>query len=179
MKKVLLILLVSTLALFSHAQSTQNENYYKGIETYRDLQLSSEQIAKIKQLKKEVGPKFEAIGLDRSLSGYEKGQKKRELALKHKQEIESILTKEQIGLWEKKHGQYTSLDNVRKGVSDGYDSKADALEDKYDAEKSAIENNTSLSKDEKKVQKEALKQKYKAEKDKLKAEKEHAKNEML
>jgi len=179
MKKVLLILLVSILALSSHAQSAQNENYYKGIESYRDLQLTSEQIAKIKKLKREAGPKFQAIGRDRTLTGYEKGQKKRQLAQELRQEIEGVLTKNQISQWESKHGKYTSLNDVKNNISDSYDQKIDALEDKYDAEISAIENNSSLSKSEKKAQKETLKQRYKAEKNKLKAEKEQAKNEIL
>jgi len=176
MKKVLLILFVSILALSSHAQSAQNENYYKGIESYRDLQLSTEQIAKIKKLKREAGPKFQAIGRDRTLTGYEKGQKKRQLAQELRQKIESVLTKNQISKWETKYGEYKSLGDIKEQIIETYDSRLNALELKHDMEKSTIENNPSLSKSEKKAQKEALKQKYKAEKKKLKAEKENAKN---
>ena len=108
MKKFLFTLLVSTIALFSYAQPTQNENYYKGIESYRDLQLTSEQIAKIKKIKREAGPRFQAIGKDRSLSGYEKGQKKGQLSQEIRQEIESVLNQSQISKWESKHGKYSS-----------------------------------------------------------------------
>lgn len=179
MKKILLTLLVSTFTLISFAQSTQDENYYKGIESYRDLQLTSEQIAKIKKIKREAGPRFQAIVRDRTLTGYEKGQKKRQLSLEIRQEIENVLTKGQVSKWEHKNGKYTSYNNLRNDISDSYDRKLDALESKYDAEKSVIEHNSSLSKDQKKAQKEVLKQKYKAEKNRLKAEKENAKREML
>lgn len=175
MKKILIILFVNTFTLFIHAQSAQNENYYKGIESYRNLQLTSEQIAKIKELRRTASYEFAAIGKDQSLSGREKGLKKRERALILKQDIENVLTKEQITNWESKHVKYTSLNDIKDEISNNYESKLDALEEKYDAEISMIENNRSLSKEERKSQKALLKQKYKTEKKKLKEEKDRAK----
>ncbi|MDR2955021.1 MAG: hypothetical protein LBV43_08065 [Prevotella sp.] len=178
MKKILLTLLVCTLTVGAYAQSNQkqqDESYYKGIESYQDLHLTADQIAKIKKLKREVGPKFAAIDRDRSLTGYEKGQKKRELAQKHRQEIENVLNQDQISLWEKKYGKYTSLDDIKDKISDNFDEREDALEVEYETEKSNIEKNSYLDKSEKKAQKRALKEKYKEEKKKLKNEKEKAK----
>lgn len=179
MKKILLLLFIHVFTLSVYSQASDIESYYKGVESYRDLQLTSEQIAKIKKLKKEVGPKFEAIGRDRSLSGYQKGQRKRELALKHKQEIENVLTQKQISVWESKHGKYTSLDDIKDKISDSYDSKLDRLEKQYKKDKDLIEDNDRLSKSEKKSRKEALKEKYKADKDRLKKEKNQAKDVTL
>ncbi|MFV0537493.1 MAG: hypothetical protein ACK5M3_08975 [Dysgonomonas sp.] len=176
MKKTLLLLLVSVLTLPACSQSSDNESYYKGIESYRDLQLTTEQIAQIKKLKKEIGPQFQAIGKDRSISEYEKGERKRILALKHRQDIESVLTKEQISKWESKHGEYTSLSDIRNNISDSYEDKLDKLEDQYKKEIDTIEKNSSISSNEKKARKEALKSKYKSEKELLKKEKKDAKD---
>lgn len=175
MKKILYMFFLTIISLTSYAQSSQGENYYKGIESYRDLHLTSEQIAKIKDIKKDAEAKFLSIGNDRSLTGSEKSQKKRESALKLKQDIENVLTKEQKTNWESKHGKYTSLDDIKNKISHTYESKKDALSDKFEKEKALIENNNSLNKEEKDSQKEMLKQKYKEEKAKLKDGKEKAK----
>lgn len=171
MKKAFLLLLFSMFLVSVNAQTNGYEDHYKGIESFRELNLTSEQIAKIKKLKREVGPQFAAIGRDRSLSGYEKGQQKKALALKHSAEIESILTKDQLAILENKYGKLSSEKTIRNIISDKYEDKTDALERKYKAEKEAIENNSQLTKDEIKAQKEALKTKYKTEKDKLKTQK--------
>ena len=175
MKKIFYTLFLTIISLTSYAQSSKGENYYKGIESYRDLQLTSEQIAKIKGIKKEAELKFQSISNDRSLSGSEKGQKKKESALKLKQDIENVLTKEQKSNWESKYGKYTSLDDIKNKISATYESKKDALNDKFEKEKALIDNNNYLSKDEKNSQKDILKQKYKEEKAKLKDGKEKAK----
>lgn len=176
MKKTLLSLLFLAFALTASSQEFNEENYYKGIESYQDLRLSSEQIAKIKKLKREKGPKFAAIGKDRSLTGYEKGQKKRELAQKYRNEIQSILTQDQVSIWEKKHSKLSADNSMKDIISDSFDDSLDALEAKYKAEKKAIENNYLLSKEERKTKEKALKSAYKAEKEKLKARKKAAKN---
>lgn len=173
MKKTILTLLICITTLTVNAQS--NDIPYKGIETSRDLQLSAEQIAKIKKIKREAGPQFAAIGKDRSLSGYEKGVKKRELGLKIKKDINNVLTESQRGTWEQKYGKLENNKTILDVVSDEYDKKLDALEEKYDRDKDAIDDNNHLSKSEKKSQKAALKEAYKAEKSRLKAERDKAK----
>jgi len=175
MKKILLLLITSVFTLSVYSQDTDTDSYYNGLETYGDLRLTSDQVAKIKKLKREVGPKFQAIGKDRSLSGYEKGQRKRELAQKHRQEIESILTGSQISEWESKHGKYNSWNDAKDRISDNYDDRLDMLEKQYEREKDRIEDNYTLSKKEQKAQKEALKDRYKADKNRLKKEKDRAK----
>ena len=73
MKKVILALVASAFVSFAYAQDV-NFDSFKRIESDKVLNLSADQIAKIKKLNKEVGPKFRAIGRS-NLPGYEKGQK--------------------------------------------------------------------------------------------------------
>ncbi len=176
MKKMLLLFLVAVCSFGAKAQDVDYERYYQGVDTYKDLNLSSDQISKIKKLQREVGPKFAAIGRDRSISGYEKGQRKRELAMKHRVQIRAILSDGQMSTLEKKYGPIYEGDRIKDAISDNYDDRLDALEDKYDAQKDAIKDDPRLDKYEKKARVNALKQKYKAEKAKLKAEKSAAKN---
>jgi len=175
MKKTLLLLLVSILTMSAYSQNSDIESYYKGIESYQDLHLSSDQIAKIKKLKREKGPQFAAIGKDRSLSGYEKGERKRALAQKYRAEMQSILNTGQVNTWEKRYGKLTPDYSMKDAISDDFDNALDALERKYEADKKAIENNRYLSKEERKAQEKALKNAYKIEKDNLKARKKAAK----
>lgn len=176
MKKTLLLLLISTFALCSSAQTISYENYYKGIESYADLHLSPDQISKIKKLQREIGPRFAAIGKDRSISGYEKGQRKRDLALKHRAEIRAILTDDQMTILERKYGAIHQGDRIKDVISDSYDDRLDALEEKFETEKNAIDDNPYLSKSEKKTRIKELKAHYKVEKERLKKQKNTAKD---
>lgn len=177
MKKTLLLLLVSilTMSVYSQSYDSDVESYYKGIESYQDLHLTQEQIAKIKKLKREKGPKFAAIGKDRSLSGYEKGQRKRELAYKYRAEMQSILNASQVNIWEKRYGKLTPEQSMKDAISDDYEIRLDALERKYEADKETIEQNRQLDKSERKIKEKELKNAYKAEKERLKAQKAVAK----
>lgn len=176
MKKMLLLFLVAVCSFGAKAQNADYDGYYQGLDTYKELNLSSDQIAKIKKLEREVGPKFAAIGRDRSTSGYEKGQRKRELAMKHRAQIRAILSDSQMDILEKKYGTIRNGDRIKDVVTDSYDDKLDALEDRFDAQEDAIKDDSRLDRYEKKARINALKQKYKADKAKLKAEKEAAKN---
>lgn len=173
MRRIILTLLICITTITVSAQS--GDVPYKGIETSQEIQLSQEQIAKIKKIRIEAGSKFEAIGSDNSLSGHEKGRKKRELARKLKKDINNVLTPVQLSAWEKKHGKLDNDESFLDIIGDEYEKKLDALEEKYDREKDAIDDNDSLTKNEKKRQKKALKEKYKADKERLKSEKERAK----
>lgn len=42
MKKILLLLLVSIFTMSAYSQNSDIESYYKGIESYQDLHLSSD-----------------------------------------------------------------------------------------------------------------------------------------
>lgn len=173
MRKAILILITSACVSFTYAQDV-NFDSFKRIESDKVLNLSADQIAKIKQLNREVGPKFRAIGQS-NLSGYEKGQKKRALALEHKAAIRKILTEGQIKTWESHYGSMDSGEGLRGIIRDDYDTRIERLEEKYEKEKDAIEN-SSLSKDAKKSKVKALKNEYKAEKNRLKNERETATN---
>ncbi|MDU1890629.1 MAG: hypothetical protein E6767_08050 [Dysgonomonas sp.] len=176
MKKFTLLFFISVLALSAYGQDSYITDYDNGIETSKDLKLSTGQVAKIKKLRQEIGPKFAAIGKDRTLSGYEKGKRKRELALQHKEDIKKILSKEQITIWESKHGNMSKNDGLKNIIADNYDDKLEYLEKKYEAVKKMIENNAVLDKNERKSQLKSLKSSYKAEKEKLKNEKDIAKD---
>lgn len=180
MRKFTFALIICVFTISMQAQTQTNVPIpYLGIESQTDLNLTKEQIAKIKKLNSEIGPKFAEIGKDSSLSGREKGQKKRALALKHKADIQSILTANQIALWEKKYGKMSDDKGIKDNMTDNYDTRLKALERKYEKDKEAIEDNDSLSKDVKKARKKALKEAYKIEKEKLKAEKDNVKESIL
>ena len=81
MRKAILVFVASAFVSFTYAQDA-NFDVYKRIESDKVLNLSADQIAKIKKLNREVGAKFRAIGKS-NLPGYEKGQRKRALAIEH------------------------------------------------------------------------------------------------
>lgn len=145
------------------------DRYYGG-----KMSLSVEQKMKIKRLNQEMGQQFAAIGKDRSLSGYEKGQKKRALAMKKREAIYKILTTDQKELWDGNSEEAASLSYLYD-ISDKYDNMLDNLEDQYEADKDLIENDYTLSKEERKAKEKALKRVYKTQKEKLKREKNTAK----
>lgn len=174
MKKILAILF---LGLFITTTSSQNnysdKDIYQGIEKAENfLDLSQSQIAKIKKLNKEYSEKFRAIGKNRTISGYEKGQRKRALAEQKRKDIDKILNKSQINKWNSKYDK----DDFRDIISDKYDDILDRLEDKYDDMIEKVEDNDRLSKSEKKARIKELKAQYKAEKEKLKEKERKAKN---
>ena len=121
MKKVILALVASAFVSFVYAQDV-NFDSFKRIESDKVLNLSTDQIAKIKKLNKEVGPKFRAIGRS-NLPGYEKGQKKRALALEHKAAIRAILSENQIKAWETHYGSMNNGEGLRGIMKDDYDKR--------------------------------------------------------
>ena len=137
MKKVILALVASAFVSFAYAQDV-NFDSFKRIESDKVLNLSADQIAKIKKLNKEVGPKFRAIGRS-NLPGYEKGQKKRALALEHKAAIRAILSENQIKAWETHYGSMNNGEGLRGIMKDDYDNRLDQLEAKFEKDKEAIE----------------------------------------
>lgn len=159
---------------------TFNHNDFENIP---ELNLSSEQIRKIKKIKQNIEAKFETIGINDSLSGYEKGQQKKALVLQYKKDIYNILTPKQKALWKNNHDNHDRHDNhnnhkdsIKDNITNTIDNKLDALEDKYKADKKAIERNSYLSQKENKIQKKALEATYKREKELLKNEKDSVKH---
>lgn len=159
------------------AQAQAKDNPYEGLELSKNLNLTPEQVSKIKELNQGIGLKFKAIGQDRTISGREKGVKKRELALKHKQDIMNVLNEEQLKKWEESYDK--KGEGIKNSLTDTLDDKLDALEKKYEKDKKAIENNSKLSKYEKDSKKNELKAAYKKDKERLKKEKDDIKNTVL
>ena len=172
MRKAIFVFVASAFVSFTYAQDA-NFDVYKRIESDKVLNLSADQIAKIKKLNREIGPKFRAIGKS-NLPGYEKGRRKRALALEHKAAIREILNEGQIGRWEHRYGSMDYNDGMKNIVGEKYDARLEQLERKFEQEKEAIED-SNLPKDVKKDKIKALKNEYKAEKERLKHERNVAK----
>jgi len=173
MRKAILVLITSAFSLSMYAQDADFDSY-KRIESDKVLNLSADQIAKIKKLNRETGLKFKAIGQS-NLPGYEKGQRKRALALERKNAIRKILNEGQIERWENHYGNMDQREDLRDVIGDNYDSRLDQLEYKYEKEKDSIED-SSLPKYEKKAKLKDLKRNYKNEKNRLKNERSQAKS---
>lgn len=176
MKKAILVLIASAFVSIASAQDAYFDSI-KRIESDKVMNLSTDQIAKIKKLNQEIGPKFRAIGQS-NIPGYEKGQRKRALAIEHKDAIMKILTESQIETWESYYGSMRNGEGLRDIVNDNYDTQLDLLEREYEKKKNVIEN-SSLSKNTKKTELKTLKAAYKIEKECLKNERYNAKKSGL
>lgn len=186
MKKILIILFVTVAGLTVSAQDRNDKDYYyyDGIENRNGYNISPAQRQEIINIKKGIGRRYAAIGKDRSLSGYEKGQKKRELSLQIRKEIHDVLNSEQRGNWDKEHSSSsnTSFKEYNKNVDkiereiDAIERKIDDMEDAYDRKIDAVEDDYRLPKAERKARKADLKAEKKAEKRRLKNEKQRLKD---
>lgn len=179
MTKLILLTGISLFTLSFSACAQQNESTKESTAIYADslghdqeLGLTLQQREKISAINKSTGAKFEAIGRNSSLSGYQKGQQKRELALQHKKEIFNVLTAEQQKIWVQKYGDERA--SIKDNVTDNAEQALEKLENRYEADKKLIEADHYLSKSEKKIRLEKLKSNYKNEKEKLKVAKEKA-----
>lgn len=180
MKRNLFIIVFSLVSIVLFAQNVdENIIYYRFLETDNELGLTADQIAKIKKLNDDVAPKFELIGRDDSLSGREKGQRKREIAVMHKKEIKCILSPEQFDIWEKKYGRANNGEGIKKIFANNIDAKLISLEEKYKNDVKNVDNNPLLNKNDKNEQKRVLKNRYKVDKQRLKDQKQTVKNSDL
>lgn len=120
-----------------------------------------------REINREYGRKYEEINSDSSLTPYEKSEKKRELAIKQKQD----------NIEYNKGNYHTHQHNIdyKDERKKDIERKIDLLEDRYKRDKERIENNDKLNKREKNAQKKILEKDYKAKKDLLKREKENIK----
>lgn len=139
-------------------------------ETSNDLNLSIEQSSKIQQINKEAYPKFEEIGRNISLSGYEVNRQRKLLLLEQKKSIMSILTPGQRKIWDAKFNNIPPEVNIRESLKQEYDSRIKEWDSQYASGKKAIENDKSLDKKARKKQLKELSNTYKAEKERLKRE---------
>lgn len=184
MKKIFLLLFVALATTF--ATETYAANSITTSKQIKKGELSPDQVARLKTLKREIGPKFQAIGRDRSLSGYEKGQRKRALAEQYRSEIRKIVGEGYN--YDYSNDPYWGSDSSRpfdyreykedriEDVVDKIERRIDRLENKYEKDIKAIEKNDYMSKAEKKTQKNALKESFKIEKERLKKERDAAKH---
>lgn len=185
MNKTLILLLISIVSLTASAQHSSDKDYYyyDGIENHKDMGISAEQRRKIIEIKKGIGRRYAAIGRDRSLMGYEKGQKKRELSVQIRKEIYDVLNSNQRTDWDKSRSNssesFTEFNKRHDKIEDNIDAiedRIDDLEDEYEKRIKAVERDGSLSKAERKYKKESLKDQFKVEKKRLKREKEALKD---
>lgn len=167
MKNIILIFVASAFVSFTYAQDA-NSDIYKRIGSDKELSLSADQIAEIKRVNREIGFKFRAIGKS-NLPGYEKGRRKRSLALERKAAIRKILNEGQVDTWEYRYGSMGYNDGLKDVVDEKYDVLLQQLERDFEQEKEAIEDGN-LPKEMKKNWIKLLKNEYKAEKERLKHE---------
>lgn len=170
MKQVILMILASAFASLIYAQDT-NFNIHKRID--KDLSLSREQIAEIKKLKREMGYGFRAIGKS-NLPRYEKGQRKRILALEYKTAIKQIFNRNQIETWENNNGYINYNEGITIRIGGEYDILLEQLEEEFEQEKKVVEH-SNLPEYVRKDRIKILKNRYKEEKERLKNERSIAK----
>ena len=170
MKKYLCIaaILIGFTASAQHGKHHKDSNYGTDISIIIDHSdhygLSKKQREELILRKKTIGREFAAIGKDRSLSGLEKGLKKRELALSIQNDIQRILNKDQYSKWQNQYAHKYE----REANKENIERRLDLLEDVYEQDIKRIESKRYKNKDQMKQEKEKRKAIYKAEKEKLK-----------
>lgn len=133
--------------------------------------LSLEQKNKLIARKKTIGREYAAIGRDRSLSGYEKGVKKRELSQQIQADIRAILNEDQYSKWSKyNENQYKGKAYAykNKGSKEDIERRIDLLESEYEQDIKKIEREYRNDKYALKREKNNRKALYKKERQKLK-----------
>lgn len=172
------------LSISAQDRDDKDYYYYDGIENRNDYNISPSQRQQIIQIKKGIGRRYAAIGKDRSLSGYEKGQKKRELSRQIRREIYDVLNSDQRTNWDKSHSSTSTgsfnkfnqdADRIERNIDD-LERRIDDMEDAYDRKIDAVENDYTLSKAERKYRKQQLKDEKKAKKREMKNEKQRLKD---
>ena len=148
----------------SFAQHRPNDGKDKNVDVLIEKSdyygISDGQRNKIIALKKQASNDYQRIRRDRSLSGYEKGRKKREVSYNLQRDIDKILNDSQRYKWSNTHKEDYYKDRI--------DNRLDHLEDEYERDIKRIENKYSYDKKLMKRKKEIRKQEYKREKERLK-----------
>lgn len=166
-KHVLLAAFLATTAI--QAQQVQqnqqeNTNISALVNQSESYGLSPAQREKLIARKKTIGREYAAIGRDRSLSGYEKGVKKRALSLQIQEDIRAILNEEQYGKWSENQKRYYRYDARNEEI----ENQIDRLEREYEQDIKAIESQYRNDKYTLKREKNKRKTRYKTERQKLK-----------
>lgn len=152
-------------ALSSYAQHRPNDGNDRNVDVLIERSdyygISNSQKNKIIALKRQASKDFERIGRDRSIAGYEKGRRKREISIQLQHDIDRILNDSQRYKWSNSH-----YDNDY--YKDRIDDRLDRLEDEYERDIKRIEHRYSYDKNLMKRKKEIRKAEYKRAKERLK-----------
>ena len=176
MKKYILVAALCFVTVM-HGQHVTEEHTNNGdiselIDQGENYGLSAQQREKLIERKKRIGREYAAIGRDRSLTGYEKGIKKRELSMQIERDIRAILYEEQYIQWSnynrtKYKGQYREFDYTNDDIK----SKIDSLEEEYERDIKQLEQKYRSDKYQLKREKNNRKALYKRQKQELKNQK--------
>lgn len=175
MKKYLVILGV----IFSLSCQGQSKNYtkhhkddmYDFLDQRDYYGITLEQKRQIIAKKKSLGRQMAEISNDRSLSGYEKGQKKRQLSLDIQNDIRDILNQGQINVqfWDDQSSNENWNVEHKDRFNDELEQAIDLLEDQYERDIEYLERRYPYDKQFLKQEKQYRKAIYKAEKNRLKS----------
>lgn len=188
MKQVFLIMTFVIAALTVNAQDAdyyKDYHYYDGIEYNNTYGITADQRSRIAEIKRNAGYRFAEIGRDRTISGREKGERKRALSLQIRKEISDILDENQKQSWDNHVSNRTTSNSPstsRSTLTDienhirAIERQIDKEEREYDRRADEIDDNYMLSKDERKAQKRRLKNEWKDRKQQLKDEKQRLKD---
>lgn len=130
--------------------------------------LTADQKKRIEEKKAGIGAEFKAISKDKKLSEVEKKKKKEALALTLRNDVNSILTEGQKGLWNSEE----MTEKINKSAKKSIEYKLELLELEYETGEKQLENKYASDKNKLDSEKKKLKEKYKAEKEVLKKQKE-------
>ena len=161
----LAFLMVTTLYAQQGQRNQQNSvDISELVDRSETYGISLEQKEKLIARKRTIGREYAAINRDRSLSGYEKGLKKRKLSEQIRSDIRSILNDDQYQKWEYYQAKHDSHE-VKK---DALEEKIDRLEKEYEQDIKQIERQYKNDKYTLKREKNKRKSRYKTERQKLK-----------
>lgn len=152
-----------------HAQQVQknqqnNVDILELVDRSNSYGISLEQKERLIARKRTIGREYAAINRDRSLSGYERSIKKRELSQKIQSDIRAILNEDQYGKWEKHYSNY----DANSATKEALELQIDRLEKEYEQDIKQIEQRYRNDKYTLKHEKNKRKSHYKSERQKLK-----------
>lgn len=149
MRKYVLIAAFLTMTALHAQKGPKHHEKETNISTLVDqseyYNLSPEQREKLIARKKRIGREYAAIGRDHSLSGDEKGAKKRELSKQIQADIREILTEEQYSEWstsKSKHHKHPiekeDIEHKIEHLEREYEKDYKRIEHQYRNDKSAL-----------------------------------------
>ncbi|MGL5275806.1 hypothetical protein SAMN04488018_110109 [Myroides marinus] len=168
------VLLLGTLLFTMHniyAQSPKKNvesNYEKSsselLNRSEYYELTADQRNRIIERKRSIGREFAAIGRDHSLTGREKGQKKRQLSMSFRNDIYAILNESQKVKWDKESYNKYQVSTAKAEI----EYKLELLEIEYEKDIKNIETKYRNNDSKRKLEKNNRKAEYKLQKSELK-----------